>query len=222
MQKSASPASVALRLNNLEQRFDELEAPEPSEPDRTILDKLAENTIFGAETPGAMNPDWTKNQYWFEGGKSLAVSLYGYGQFSWAYPAVLESPFYTRVFGSSDLWGRPSTNAEGSTVSLSYSIYGSANLGLFDEYFAKNERGDDSLCHRIFGEINNVLWLKDQFFTSSFFEKVFNYAGYAQADIDYMDRGDTLIDIIRSQHDDIERLKDDIASLSARLGAIGG
>jgi hypothetical protein len=222
MQKSASPASVALRLNNLEQKFDELEVPEPPEPDRTLLDRIAKMTVVGAELPGSLNSDWTKNDFWFEDGISLAQSLYGLGNFSNAYVFTKEAPFYGRVFGNSALWGRPSSSAGGATVSLSFSIYGAANSGSFDEHFATVTATDQSLCHRIFGNLLDLEWLEDQSsFAPSFFSKVFGTAGSAQADISYMDRGDTLLEIIRSQHEDIENLKADVASLSARLSAIG-
>ncbi|ERI16157.1 hypothetical protein O206_00025 [Ochrobactrum sp. EGD-AQ16] len=220
MQKSASPASVALRLNNLEQKFDELENPEPPEPDRTLVDKLARMTIVGAELPGSLNPDWTKNAYWFEDGVSIAQSLYGLGNFSSAYQHTKAAPFYSRVFGNSELWGRPATSMSDATVSLSFSIYGA--VGLFDAHFAAVTRTDESLCHRVFGTVEDLEWLGEQTaFSPSFFSKVFTDASIAQTYFEHIDRGDTLIEIIKSQHDDIESLKADVASLSARLAAIG-
>ncbi|WP_343314027.1 hypothetical protein AAIB41_02465 [Brucella sp. BE17] len=146
MQKSASQASLALRLNNLEQKFDDFEVPDPEEPDAGLTGRLAKMTVAGSATSGT-GADWSKNTYFFEvaGNPSLSTSLYGEYQYNpTIYQSVSEKPFYRQVFGYSHA-GKFSENA----YSLSEAVFGQSNLTTdsYVDYFANGE----ALIHFLFG-----------------------------------------------------------------------
>lgn len=161
MQKSAHPASLATRMNNLEQRFDELEIPDPAEPDRALVDMLFKLTAYGAEIPGSLNTDWSKNAYFFGNGMSIATSLYGFGQSNEdIYGYVSQVPFYQRVFGNSDKFGRPNAGPSNpGTPSLANAIFG--YTGGFDDVFTVNVGSYGSVCDLVFGSASAVDELKN-------------------------------------------------------------
>lgn len=150
MQKSASPASIALRLNNLEQKFDDFEVPEPVDPDSELVARLAKMTVSGSSTSGS-NLDWSKNTYFFEGSgnPSIATSLYGeYLYNPGIYQSVSEKPFYRQVFGYSN-----EKKFSEAAYSLSEAVFGQSNLTTdsYVDYFANGE----ALIHFLFG---NKAW----------------------------------------------------------------
>jgi hypothetical protein len=144
MQKSATPASVALRLNNLEQKFEDFEAPEPGGSDIELINRLAKMTISGSAT-SASGTNWKESTYFFEaaGNPSLASSLYGeYPDFTGIYQSLVDKPFYLQVFGPTHT-GKFSSPG---SISLSEAIFGSTNDS--SDYFAS---GESSLTKILFG-----------------------------------------------------------------------
>lgn len=191
MQKSASPASVALRLNNLEQKFDEFEAPDPGGSDIELINRLAKMTVVGSAT-SVSGTTWKENDHFFEGAgnPSIATSLYGeYQYFPDVYHSVTDRPFYLQVFGnthiakfssagsksiSEAIFGTDTDSAEYFTdqSSLIELLFGSSNLGS-EEIETKLEvlQSAGGLFNIIFGSAENAESLLG--FEQSFYKFVF-------------------------------------------------
>lgn len=111
MQKPANLASLATRLNNLEQRYDENPSGEPGTGDPRIpagLENLWQSTIDGAYSDGvSMPPQYAGTNWYLDNGTSMSRMVFSQ---DWAfensgrnpYTSCLTRPFYEQVFAYND------------------------------------------------------------------------------------------------------------------------
>lgn len=80
MQKSAHSAVIATRLNNLEQKFDELDEGENLTEIDLLIRRLAKMTIEGSQISGSIYEPWETLQYHFDDvGFSMSRAIFGDG-----------------------------------------------------------------------------------------------------------------------------------------------
>ena len=141
MEKSAHPAALATRLNNLEQKFEEENSLDVEEI-LAIIAKLFQLTLYGTEkyTGIGLSDDWYKNPNLFDGDFSLAMAVFGPGLENFQiYNAQKTFSFYNRVFGWRIDFDR----------SLTDTIFGNdTNFSYFQD--------EGSLFDKIFGYSNTI------------------------------------------------------------------
>ena len=142
MQKSADIASVATRLNNLEQKFDEL--PESGDGDLATMNRIFTALVEGAQVSAVPPKKWDAFLF-YDYGKSLTQMTYGdaNGSDLNSYLAAQEVPFFTKVFQSSDWMNHQMSGGYRPELSLAAKLLGGyahdarlvqiANIGLEDD-----------------------------------------------------------------------------------------
>ncbi|MPR60607.1 hypothetical protein D7027_02015 [Ochrobactrum intermedium] len=142
MQKSADIASVATRLNNLEQKFEEL--PEGGDGDLATMNRIFSMLADGAQISAAPSQKWNAFLF-FDYGKSLTQLTFGdaNGVESNNYLAAQEVPFFTKVFQTSDWMNHQVSGGYRPELSFAAKILGGyahdarlvqlANIGLEDD-----------------------------------------------------------------------------------------
>lgn len=158
MQKSASTASIAIRLNNLEQKFDDFEVPEPEEPDRTLIDRIFQMTVNGSQTESTPSGDWTKNLLFFEtSGTTLVVSLYGlYHWNASIYESCRITPFYEQVFGGYRDFGVAVPYPGKKSLAQAIFGYSSSTETAFADLFANGT--NKSFAEKVYGSTAAAEW----------------------------------------------------------------
>ncbi|MDH0123283.1 hypothetical protein ABE562_04795 [Brucella intermedia] len=122
MQKSADIASVATRLNNLEQKFDEL--PEGGESDPAVLNRIFTALVEGAQM-SAVPPEKWDAYLFYDYGKSLTQMTYGDANNDWnPFMSASEVPFFDKVFSNSDWMNHSMSGGSHPTASLATKILG--------------------------------------------------------------------------------------------------
>ncbi len=224
MQKSADIASVATRLNNLEQKFEEIEIPDPGEPDRALVDMLFKMTASGSEIPGSLDSDWAKNSYFFGTSMSIATSLYGIGHFNEdIYGYVSQVPFYHRVFGNSDKFGRPNTGPSNpGTPSLANAVFGFT--GSFDDAFTTDVGSSGSVCHVVFGGSSAVEYLRGRTYDGSLFSIVLGSPSTVDDDLIEIIGGTnySILEILKRMKNDHDTLKNRVSDLESYVSSLEG
>jgi len=156
MQKSAHPAAIATRLNNLEQKFEEVH-----DDDLIVaLNFLYSRALLGSEknTGSGLSDKFWENPNLFDD-FSFSMAVFGSGLENFQiYEAQKTLNFYNRVFGSAIKF----ENA-GGVLPLSHALF--MNVGKSFTY----EWNDKSLTETIFGSDVNITYLHE---TGSFFEKL--------------------------------------------------
>ena len=156
MQKSAHPAAIATRLNNLEQKFEEVH-----DDDLIVaLNFLYSRALLGSEknTGSGLSDKFWENPNLFDD-FSFSMAVFGSGLENFQiYDAQKTLNFYNRVFGSA-------INFEnvGGVLPLSHALF--MNVGKSFTY----EWNDKSLTETIFGSDVNITYLHE---TGSLFEKL--------------------------------------------------
>ncbi len=142
MQKSADIASVATRLNNLEQKFDEL--PEGGEGDPAVLNRIFTALVEGAQM-SAVPPEKWDALLFYDYGKSLTQMTYGDANNDWnPFMAASEVPFFNKVFEGSEWMRHSMSGGTVPTMSLAIKVLGGpananylvdiANVGRDEDY----------------------------------------------------------------------------------------
>lgn len=176
MEKSAHPAAIATRLNNLEQKFDEANELDMNEL-LAIIAQLYKLTLSGSEknTGEGLSDDWYKNPNLFDD-FSFAMAVFGSGLENFQiYDAQKTLNFYNRVFGSA-------INFEnvGGVLPLSHALF--MNVGKSFTY----EWNNKSLTETIFGSDDNISYLHEE---GSLFDKIFgDGANYLQNEASLFDK----------------------------------
>lgn len=142
MQKSADIASVATRLNNLEQKFDEL--PEGGEGDPAVLNRIFMALAAGSQMSAVPTKNWDAVLF-YDYGKSLTQMTYGDANGSEynSYMAAAEVPLMTKVLAQSDWMNHAGSGGYRPALSLAAKVLGGyahdnrlvqiANVGLEDD-----------------------------------------------------------------------------------------
>lgn len=228
MQKSAHSAVIATRLNNLEQKFDELN-DDPSELNLLLM-RLAKMTVEGSQINGSMYDPWQSLEYHFdEVGYSIPRAIFGDGT-GYAHR-------YEHVKYNHNLWWLIFEDfiddeiINSNTVPSVYGrVFGSEFVKKFGFGF------DESLCADIFGNPENL----DDFRNGSlgnFRHSLFEVIKFHNKEIDnplvlYEFSGENRVDAsnsglralcrnyegrIRSLEIDIEVLRNRVSSLEERI-----
>jgi len=122
VQKSADIASVATRLNNLEQKFDEL--PEGGEGDPAILNRIFTALAAGSQVSAVPPKKWDALLY-YDYGKSLTQMTYGDANDDWnPFMSASETPFFDKVFKGSDWMNHSMSGGPYPTTSIAAKIFG--------------------------------------------------------------------------------------------------
>ncbi|MCH4539457.1 hypothetical protein [Ochrobactrum sp. A-1] len=172
MEKSAHPAHIAARLNNLEQKFDEVQSADFLE----ALNFLYNRALLGSEknSGSGLSDKFWKNPSLFDD-FSLSMAVFGLGLENFQiYEAQKTLNFYNRVFGSA-------VNFEnaGSVLPLSHALF--LNVGKSFTY----EWNDKSLTETIFGSDVNISYLHE---TGSLFDKLIgNGSEYLRNEVSLFD-----------------------------------
>jgi len=157
MEKSAHPAALATRLNNLEQKIEE----ETSEDLLLALNFLYSHTLLGTEknTGEGLSDEWWKNPNLFDDNFSFATAVFGPGLENFQiYEAQRTLNFYNRVFGSAVIFD----NLDG-VLPLSHALFMGVGKAFTSEW------NEISLASTIFGSDVNITYLHE---TGSLFEKL--------------------------------------------------
>lgn len=174
MEKSAHPAHIAARLNNLEQKFDEVQSADLLE----ALNVLYKRALLGSEknTGSGLSDNFWENPSLFDD-FSLSTAIFGSGLENFQiYEAQKTLNFYNRVFGSA-------VNFEnsGGVLPLSHALF--MNVGKSFTY----EWNDKSLTETIFGSDVNISYLHE---VGSLFDKLIGSGS------DYLRNEDSLFDAV--------------------------
>ncbi|WP_109369339.1 hypothetical protein [Ochrobactrum soli] len=158
MEKSAHPAALATRLNNLEQKFEEVH-----DDDLLVaLNFLYSRALLGSEknTGSGLSDKFWENPNLFDDDFSFAMAVFGSGLENFQiYEAQKKLNFYNRVFGSA-------INFEnvGGVLPLSHALFMNVGKAFTSEW------NDKSLTETIFGSDSNISYIQEK---SSLFDKIF-------------------------------------------------
>nr|WP_278434115.1 hypothetical protein [Brucella anthropi] len=172
VQKSAHPAHLATRLNNLEQKFDEVQ----SEDLLLALNVLYNRALLGSEknTGSGLSDKFWENPSLFDE-FSLSTAIFGFGLENFQnYEAQKSLNFYNRVFGSA-------VNFEnaGSVLPLSHALFMNVGKAFTSEW------NEISLADTLFGSDVNVTYLHE---TGSLFDKLIgNGSEYLRNEVSLFD-----------------------------------
>jgi hypothetical protein len=174
MEKSAHPAHIAARLNNLEQKFDEVQSADLL----LALNILYKRSLLGSEknTGSGLSDNFWENPSLFDDDFSFATAVFGPGLENFQiYEAQKTLNFYNRVFGTAvnfeNSWG---------VLPLSHALF--LNVGKSFTY----EWNDKSLTETLFGSDVNISYLHE---TGSFFDKVIgNGSEYLRNEVSLFDK----------------------------------
>ena len=174
MEKSAHPAHIAARLNNLEQKFDEVQSEDLLE----ALNVLYNRALLGSEknSGSGLSDKFWKNPSLFDDDFSFTMAVFGSGLENFQiYAAQKTLNFYNRVFGSAVKF----ENA-GSVLPLSHALF--MNVGKSFTY----EWNNKSLTETIFGSDINITYLHE---TGSLFDKLIgNGSEYLRNEVSLFDK----------------------------------
>ncbi|MGQ5718864.1 hypothetical protein [Pseudochrobactrum asaccharolyticum] len=226
MQKSAHISSIATRLNNLEQKFDDFEEPSGGGGSETDIERIVRNT-FATATDGRSGK-WQENSYFFDGRTDMSAMLWG--PYFW-YPETYEScatvPFYHQVFGQGyrDKFGHTTTST------LAGAVFGSSTADDYVDSFATHGK---CLAKSVFGsregieQIENALPFSGSLYAQCFggdpaqvpekFEEVGkSISEYGSSEKNLLDALVKLSADVKLALDDIE---DSLESINGRLNSL--
>lgn len=148
MQKSAHISSIATRLNNLEQKVDELDEPSGGGDNDADIERIVKNT-FGSATDGR-STKWQENTYFFDGRTDISAMLWG--AYFWNpvfYESCAQYSFYQQVIGH----GYETKFGKETSSSLAATVFGSTTSDDFVDYFTRIGK---SLAQSCFGTRGNL------------------------------------------------------------------
>jgi len=230
MQKSAHIASIATRLNDLEQKFDE--GSEDSDANE-YLKRLYRITVGGAAT-GSSGSSPLDVEYFFDTYNKSFVSI-TFGSYlagSLSYDASAITPFYYQVFKNYTNFGYQ--GASPNTRSLADAIFDKGSGVSFADYFAEISSLKTSLSSTIFGTEEAIEYCQSSAGGFGLYGKIF---GNEVSRIDKMNEiyGDSfgsnlnILDLMISLRNDIDDLSDEFSewklfvnSMNNRLTVLEG
>lgn len=224
MQKSAHISSIATRLNNLEQKFDDFEDPSSGGDNDADIERIVKNT-FGSATDDR-SVKWQENTYYFDGRTDMSAMIWGaYGWNPQLYESCAQNSFYQQTIGH----GYETEFGKATSVSLAASIFGNrAAASDFVKDFAKHGQ---SFAQSVFGTRDAVAQISSSF-SGSLYEQTFG-ADPSQVSTKLTTVSSTIspggsersiLDVLVKMSQDLQQKLSDIdsslSSLSSRVSAL--
>lgn len=165
MQKSAHISSIATRLNNLEQKFDDFEDPSSGGDNDADIERIVKNT-FGSATDDR-SVKWQENTYYFDGRTDMSAMIWGaYGWNPQLYESCAQNSFYQQTIG----YGYETEFGKATSVSLAASIFG--NRAAASDFVKDTAQIGKGFAPAVFGTRAAVAQISSSF-SGSLYEQSF-------------------------------------------------